>query len=95
MQTPNWVETANKVIDADNEWFKKSMAGAMLGFAVFMALSWLWPKPQDELVPPQLAKIILAPVQQKSTPQAEKASEMANANSKLPEKVQNAAVVQA
>lgn len=85
--------------DAEALWFKKALRAAAVGFGAFMAMTWLWPKPQldtKELIPAQYAKIVLA---KPAAPDKTKASASEGnptlSKSSAPEKVQKAAVVQA
>ena len=48
--------------DPDAEWFKRALQYALVGLGAFAIMTWVWPKPKpsDELIPPQFAKIVLA-----------------------------------
>lgn len=90
--------------DAEAIALRKMSRAAVIGFAAFLVMSWLWPKPeveQKELVPPQFAKIVLSKPKGASTgsPSAPAQSQSAKADSakdaNIPKKVQDAAVVQA
>jgi hypothetical protein len=97
-ETMNSVRTDAKLpsidLAQDHEavWFKKALQATALALVTFIALSWLWPKPKEsELIPAQVAKIIL------STPKkvASAAAESAPAHAQAQKKVQQTAVVQA
>ncbi len=78
----------------DNEVFKKASIGAGIALALFLTLSFLWPKPEkkEELVPPQFAKLVLSTTKSENpVPKAESASSAA-ATAK---KVEKTAMVQA
>jgi TonB family protein len=82
--------------DAETEWFRRSLRYVVVGFAAFMVMTWLWPKPKYdslELIPAQYAKIVMTkPTASKKTAAAAEAAPLA---ASAPKAVQNAAVVQA
>jgi hypothetical protein len=79
--------------DQEMAWFKKSLQGAALALLAFLLISWMWPKPQEELVPAQFAKIILTPPKKAAATAAAEAAPAAKAVAQ--KKVQETAVVQA
>jgi hypothetical protein len=79
--------------EKETEWFKKALKAAILGLLAFLVLSWMMPKPQEELVPAQFAKIILTAPKQAVVAAAESAPAAAKAIAQ--KKVQETAVVQA
>lgn len=98
---PSMPAPSVKDADTDSDAFQKTLRIAAVAFGAVIVTSFLWPKPKpsEELVPAQVAKIIMtapkksaagspAAGQQKQTPTKEVA---ANA----PKKVQQTAVVQA
>lgn len=79
--------------DTQAPWFKKALRAAGVGLAALIALSFLLPDhKQEELIPPQLAKIILTTPKHKAAAGAESAPVATTAAQK---KVQDTAVVQA
>jgi outer membrane biosynthesis protein TonB len=78
--------------DQELSWFKKSLQGAALALLAFLMISWMWPKPQEELVPAQFAKIILTSPKKVPVGAAESAPA---AKAVAQKKVQETAVVQA
>jgi len=97
------VGTGKRDTDAETLYFRKALQYVAVGFAAFMVVTWMWPKPvpeaQQELVPAQFAKIVMTKPAEAPKVKAA-ASEgnptmASNAASQAPEKVQKAAVVQA
>jgi len=80
--------------DEQGEYFKKALRAAAIGLLTFIAISWLWPKPKEdaELIPAQMAKIILTTPKKVASGAQESAPA---ANSQVQKKVQETAVVQA
>jgi hypothetical protein len=80
-------------IDREDPRFQKQLRNSAIGLLALIALSFIWPKPsQDELLPPQFAKIVLAPMKHAaSSASAESAPNQTIAQ----KKVQETAVVQA
>ena len=77
--------------DLEAPWFKKALTGSAIGLAALILLSLIWPQGnQEELVPPQLAKLILT-----APKHAAASSESAPATTAAQKKVQQTAVVQA
>jgi TonB family protein len=84
-------------IEEETEFFKKALRYSAIGFAAFVALAWLWPKPSPdsvELVPAQFAKIVMTKTKETAAP-SESAQKATSVAADAPKKVQQAAVVQA
>jgi hypothetical protein len=79
--------------DLQSPWFKKALRYSGVALAALIALSFIWPaQKQDELIPPQMAKIILTPPKHRASGAAESAPA---AQTVAQKKVQETAVVQA
>jgi outer membrane biosynthesis protein TonB len=88
------IPTIDLAKDTEADYFKNALRAAAIGLVTFLLVSWLWPRQKEdaELIPAQMAKIIL------TTPKkvASGAQESAPAtNSPVQKKVQETAVVQA
>jgi outer membrane biosynthesis protein TonB len=93
VDAPTLTEGALKDAEPESEWFKRSVAISAMAFAVFLALSWLWPKPakkEDELIPPQFTKIVM--MKPKAAAASAAATETAQA---VPKKAEQTAIAQA
>jgi outer membrane biosynthesis protein TonB len=94
IKSVNKLPTIDLGRDEQADYFKNSLRAAAIGLITFLVISWLWPKPKEdaELIPAQMAKIILttpkkvASGAQESTPAA---------SAQVQKKVQETAVVQA
>jgi TonB family protein len=79
---------------AESVVFKKAAAGAAIALAIFLSLSFLWPKTEktEELVPPQFAKLVMS-----TTKNETKATQPGSASSATATatKVEKTAIVQA
>jgi TonB family protein len=102
VQTPKLVGGATQVIDEETRWFKKSLGASLAAIALLLAITWLVPKPdpaKEELIPPQLAKLIMTKPAHKENASASSASaeqkEKGEVQKKEVAKVKNTAVVQA
>ena len=88
-----WIEDQTLPRVLESVTFQKMLRYTAIGFATFIILSLIWPKPkQDELIPAQFAKIVLS--QPKSSP-ANSETKTDSAQNPASAKVQNSAVVQA
>lgn len=97
IQQAQALPTSSIKIEEDSEFFKKALRYSAIGFASFVVMAWLWPRPStknEELVPAQFAKIVMTKTRENTAPSsaAQKASSVA---ADAPKKVQEAAVVQA
>ncbi|HAR41250.1 MAG TPA: hypothetical protein DCS07_01235 [Bdellovibrionales bacterium] len=83
-------------IDADTESFKKYLRYTAAALGLFMLTTILWPKgkPTDELIPPQVAKIVLT-APKKTKDEGHRESGGATQAATAQNNVQKAAVVQA
>lgn len=89
--------SALAIEEEETRWYRKALSGTALALVLFMTMAWFWPKPQEnpqELIPPQVAKLILQTPKKESAAPSGDQQNVAAAKT-LPKKVQDAAVVQA
>lgn len=98
---PSMPAPSTNAVDPDSDALKKTLRISAVAFGAVIAASFLWPKPKptEELVPTQVAKIIMtAPKKPSASSQSAPAQQQAQAKevaANAPKKVQQSAVVQA
>ena len=96
VETPAIPAVAPQPDSAEARGFAQSLRYSMVALGAFAVLSWIWPAAdptkEEELVPPQFAKLVMSPPKRQA-PAAESSKSAGGA--KAQQKVQNTAVVQA